>query len=1163
MGLSNVPSFLLIFCRCVVAGSLMLTSVVGWSAEPTPGGSQLVVIDSASRLDVDSIRARIEQVGARTDISSGERDLVLEQLKAALARVESANAARAQSAEFAQSLQDAPGAIRSLRDALDKENASPADPAVVGSGDLVDLRLRLASLQTQAVTLRGQQRALDESLRLMSTRSVEARRDLLKLRQDMDDNRPSISSNASSLQVEATRLRVEATRQDLSVRIELIEQEILSLPTREAITTAQRDLSARRLQRMEVGISALNEQVNLLRREEAKEQEQKALEAERLLASQPEEVRDFASETATVHARLTDLQSALDASRSEQENIRARTAVVNESKRNAEQILGIGRVGEEYVRLLRELSRGLLTAGKLEASIERRNSAIIDARVDRFHTEQALRDIEGSDLAPVPLVVNATGLSQAQTDRLLKDLLDGRRTALREVRDAQAQLIESLSETNALEAELLNRSSQLRMLLDERLLWLPSAHPIGAAWWKQVVRGTAWLVAPSSWLQIFPALFEAFQSYGLALVVVLGLALWLFLIRARLVRRLRYRASQVGSYQDTFSATIESGFISLLLALPGPVALMSISWVLGAVTTPGSFVAAIGGGLANAGIGLWMLDQMSVLSRSYGLLISHFHWNAERTEKLRRALVLLTLSMLPILFFGGMFRDSGNQFVMDGLGRLTTVAVSIVLAIFLYRIFRPNGGAFTSGLAREGFAWSSRRVWIWPLVGTPLALAILALAGYTVTSNELLGRLFTSGWITLLFIIAYYIAMRGIRVIGVRVARAQAARRRLNRAASQQAQAEADASGEALPLLQHDEELDVASVSQQTQALLRAIVGLALAFVLWGVWSELIPALGIFNNTVLWSNVVVGVAGNTLSAVTLGDVLLGILIAVLTVLAAHNVPGFMEIAVLERFPIDSGTRYAIVTIVRYCILAIGVVAAFNWIGADWSKLQWIIAALGVGLGFGLQEIVANFVSGIIILFERPVRVGDMISISGTTGTVSRINIRAITITDPDNFEVLIPNKAFITQPVQNWSLTSPLTRLVVKVGIAYGSDVERAKSIMLEVARDNAQVLESPTPTVLFLQFGDSSLNLELRVFVGRIEHRISTLHELHLGLDTALKAAGIEIPFPQRDLHIIQGGSSSNDSRSAARSDGSDGSSSNGEPTDDVSGSDKTNHPL
>jgi potassium-dependent mechanosensitive channel len=246
-----------------------------------------------------------------------------------------------------------------------------------------------------------------------------------------------------------------------------------------------------------------------------------------------------------------------------------------------------------------------------------------------------------------------------------------------------------------------------------------------------------------------------------------------------------------------------------------------------------------------------------------------------------------------------------------------------------------------------------------------------------------------------------------------------------------------------------------------------------------------------------------------------------VLVLVLVVVAARNLPGFMEIAFLQRFPLDAGTRYAIVTIARYSIVAIGLLIAFGRIGADWSKLQWIVAALGVGLGFGLQEIVANFVSGIIILFERPVRVGDLVTIGNTTGTVTRIKIRAITITDFDNFEVLVPNKAFITDTVQNWTLTSPVTRLMLKVGIAYGSDVAKAQQLMLDAVSANPQVLSSPSPSVLFLGFGDSALEFEIRAFVGRIEHRLQTQHELYMALDAALRQAGIEIPFPQRDLHL------------------------------------------
>ena len=254
---------------------------------------------------------------------------------------------------------------------------------------------------------------------------------------------------------------------------------------------------------------------------------------------------------------------------------------------------------------------------------------------------------------------------------------------------------------------------------------------------------------------------------------------------------------------------------------------------------------------------------------------------------------------------------------------------------------------------------------------------------------------------------------------------------------------------------------------------------------------------------------------------TVGHILFSGFLLVLTIFAVRNLPGFLEVVVLHRFDLDSGTRYAYVTILRYTILAVGLVVAFSRIGVNWSELQWIVAALGVGLGFGLQEIVANFISGIIILFERPVRVGDLISIDNTIGTVSRIQIRAITITDPDNFEVLVPNKAFITGTVKNWSLTTPITRLVVKVGIAYASDVGVAQKILLDIAAAEESVLESPAPTALFLGFGDSSLELELRVFVGRIEHRLATLHNLHTAVHAAFRDAGIEIPFPQRDVHV------------------------------------------
>jgi potassium efflux system protein len=184
-------------------------------------------------------------------------------------------------------------------------------------------------------------------------------------------------------------------------------------------------------------------------------------------------------------------------------------------------------------------------------------------------------------------------------------------------------------------------------------------------------------------------------------------------------------------------------------------------------------------------------------------------------------------------------------------------------------------------------------------------------------------------------------------------------------------------------------------------------------------------------------------------------------------------------------------------------------------------VQWLVAAMGVGLGFGLKEIFANFFSGLILLFERPIRIGDTVTIDGLSGTVTKIRIRATTVTDWDNKEQLIPNQNFLVNPLINWTLSDPITRVVLNVGIAYGSDTERALQVMMDVVQANQDVLDEPPPTIFFIEFGESSLDFEVRVFVRDRIRRMPLRHDLHMAINKALAEAGIEIPFPQRDLHL------------------------------------------
>jgi potassium efflux system protein len=206
---------------------------------------------------------------------------------------------------------------------------------------------------------------------------------------------------------------------------------------------------------------------------------------------------------------------------------------------------------------------------------------------------------------------------------------------------------------------------------------------------------------------------------------------------------------------------------------------------------------------------------------------------------------------------------------------------------------------------------------------------------------------------------------------------------------------------------------------------------------------------------------------------------------------------------------------------NYIIIGGGIVAALSALGLQWGQLQWLVAALGVGIGFGLQEIVANFISGLIILFERPIRVGDIVTIGDKDGVVIRIRIRATTIRDWDGKELLVPNKEFITGRLLNWTLSDSHTRLEVPVGIAYGSNVEKALKILDQVVRNYPNVMQVPEPSVLFIGFGDNSLNLVARCYASRVEDRMPMFSGLHTAINRAFEEAGIVIAFPQRDIHF------------------------------------------
>lgn len=251
----------------------------------------------------------------------------------------------------------------------------------------------------------------------------------------------------------------------------------------------------------------------------------------------------------------------------------------------------------------------------------------------------------------------------------------------------------------------------------------------------------------------------------------------------------------------------------------------------------------------------------------------------------------------------------------------------------------------------------------------------------------------------------------------------------------------------------------------------------------------------------------------------------GIGVAILVFFSSLIVSSLVQKIVFERIvkgtKLDEGFAFAVQRIVHYVIVVVGVYLATQIIGIDLGSFAVLFGFLGVGIGLGLQNVTSNFVAGLLLLFERPISVGDFVEIDGQVGRVLSINMRATFIQTLDRVTVIVPNAKFTDGHVVNWSIIDKKMRVHCQVGVAYGSDLAKVKSVLLNVAANHSEVLKSPEPDVFFEEFGDSSLNFDLTVWINDASRQRVVRSQINFAIDAAFRQAGITIPFPQRDLHL------------------------------------------
>lgn len=260
-------------------------------------------------------------------------------------------------------------------------------------------------------------------------------------------------------------------------------------------------------------------------------------------------------------------------------------------------------------------------------------------------------------------------------------------------------------------------------------------------------------------------------------------------------------------------------------------------------------------------------------------------------------------------------------------------------------------------------------------------------------------------------------------------------------------------------------------------------------------------------------------------SLTLKGILLLLLLFGAVIIAEKIIRERVIMRIFEKTDLPESLEYGIARILGYAFMVIGFYLAFQVAGIDLSSLAFIAGAIGVGIGFGLQNIINNFVSGIIIFAEQPIAIGDRVEVGGIAGRVKKISLRSTTVVTNDNITMIVPNGDFISQTVTNWSHGDPKVRIRIPVGVAYGTDIDLLQRVLLEVATENPKTLDDPEPSVLFSDFGDNSLNFELAVWTATMSTRPRRfISSLNFAIEKKLRENNIEIPFPQRDLHVRSG---------------------------------------
>jgi potassium-dependent mechanosensitive channel len=1069
-----------------------LISPVGAAPTTTQASSKPTTDASSIETTTAAVVAQIKRVEENSGIKEGEKKELLKIFHQALEQIQAGERWSATLEILKAQKSTAPNLIKDINKKLSEPLVKQAI-SLPAEATLSKLEERLTQTQESLSESQRELKKLDAEAGFKANRRLELPKLMDEAKGRLDAVRNQLKTetpSGESMEIRmARKTLLNAQRKAFFREAAVYETELHTFDIRKELYHLQHDLAVRTVKEKEKQVLAWQAAVTSRRQVEAGKATE---EARRKLAQALPAVKSLAKDNAIIAEERSKPEgpaAKIGPVGQEITSIQDILTRVNTRKAQVEEKVTMAGLTNSISMLLRKERIHLPDLHVHETKIKIRQQEIGTTLSRLIQLEEDLEWYKETE----PRVVEKMGeLGSSVRPEQRPEVEEAIREMLKNICANHQGLIEdydryfmALVNLDTAERDLLRTTAACAKYIDENVFWFPSTGPLSISSLAEGKDAFGRLFDPQGWFQVFRILWLDIRAN-----LPLNGVVYLFLAGMLCVKhKLWLRLLEKRTGEDSFVYTLRTLIETLLVAAIWPAFMLYLFWRLKSWPEATDFAKEIAEGLYAATILFLTMEILLKMCHPKGIAERHFKWSPDNARIIRTNLYWLMAVGLPMVFTLTALDWENDEKGKVSLGRIAFIVLLVGFAVFMQRVLGPIRMALQRSWASRWEGWGTWTHYVWfPLaIGVPVLLAMLAGIGYYYTAMELSWRLLETLWLLLGMMIAREMLVRWLFITHRKLAKKK--------------------EGEAGKPACEGSAMNIFTMSDQTRKLLDSFVIFILAVGLWLIWEHVIPAMGKLRQI-------------NLMAVKLSDLILGLVVFFMTFIAAKNIPGLLEITILPRLPLDSGLRFAITRVTRYILIVAGTVIALGILGVEWSDLQWLIAAMTVGLSFGLQEIFANFVSGLIILFERPMRVGDIVTVGDVSGTVSKIQIRATTITDHDRKELIVPNKEFITGRVVNWTLSDRVLRLVIPVGIGYGSDTDLAQRLLLKAAKDNPRVLENPIPSATFLGFGESAINFELGVFTT-VENFGLLRHELNTAINHAFRDAGIQIPFPQQEIHV------------------------------------------